>query len=320
MILIVFYSLFLFSSPTLIANTALQNERQPLKPLLTIESSLQGFIPVPFWESMAWKRGVTGQELFDDTDLKIAEENFKNFCGQVADFPQSYYSKPPQNYTIPPIIHFIWLGSPIPLKVNLVIESWKRCHPGWEIRVWTDTDVDSFFWSSQRLQTGFIQAETWAEKSDILRFEILYQFGGIYSDTDVICFKSFHDLVTNDLTFFGGLEFNYIIKDWNDPLYVGTAIMGAIKGSPIMKYSLDHYRTAQEAPTVNLVHRSGPGLVSRACHEAIASSDKDSILILPCSYFYPLPYNNKWIPSEEVLEFISPESLAVHLWDGSWLK
>ncbi len=319
MFLVSFLAAFLIMSP-LAANKAIQEDSQSLEPLLMRVLSFQGFVSSSFWESMAWKRGVTGQEFFEDSDIKIAEENFKNFCNKVIAFPKPDYSKPPESYSIPPIIHFIWLGSPIPSKVNLVIGSWKRCHPEWEIMTWTDREVRNFSWSNPRLQTAFMQAETWAEKADILRLEILYQFGGIYSDTDVICFKSFHDLVTNGLTFFAGLEMNYVSNNHEDPLYIGNAIMGAIKGSSIMKYSLDHYRTNEEAPSVNLPMRSGPGLVSRACHEALASSDKESVLILPCSYFYPLPYKNKWISSEEVLSFISAESLVIHLWDGSWLK
>lgn len=312
------------ATSSLAASDEVKNSSYSLEPLLIIKSNPQGFIPSSFWESMAWKRGSTREELFEDVDIKIAEEGFKKFCDKVTSRSQPDYLKSPLYYSIPPIIHFIWLGSPIPPKVNTVIKSWERNHPEWKIMIWTDIEVSDFSWSSPRLCTSFINSETFAEKADILRLEILYQFGGIYSDTDVVCFKSFHDLITNDLTFFAGLEMNYFDKTFKHPmykpLYIGTAIMGAIKGSPVIKYCLDHYRTSQEAPTENLVMRAGPGLASRACHEAFSSLEKENILILPCSYLYPLPYENKWIPCEEILNFISSESLVVHLWDGSWLK
>ena len=301
-----------------------QNNYHSLEPLLIFNSNPQGFVPKPFWESMAWKRGATGEDLFEDTDIKIAENNFEKFCDKVSSIPKSDYLKPPVDYSIPPIIHFIWLGSPVSSRANSVIESWKRYHPEWKIMIWTDLEVSDFSWSSPRLHSAFTLADTFAEKADILRLEILYQFGGIYSDTDVVCFKPFHDLVTNGLTFFSCLEMNYYNKNFKDPhykpLYIGTAVMGASKGSSIMKYCLDHYRTSQEAPAVGLIMRAGPGLASRACHEALISSDNEDILILPCSYFYPLPYENKWIPSEEILNFIGSESFVVHFWDGSWFK
>ena len=54
--------------------------------------------------------------------------------------------------------------------------------------IWTDLEVSDFSWSSPRLRSAFTFADTFAEKADILRLEILYQFGGIYSDTDVLNF------------------------------------------------------------------------------------------------------------------------------------
>jgi inositol phosphorylceramide mannosyltransferase catalytic subunit len=319
LILVVFFILGSLNTET-IANSELQQSSdislvdQSLDTLLIVNSQSPGFFSSPFWESMEWKRGATDDRFFEDHDIEIVEENFKKFCTRLSEYSQSSL-----NFSIPPIIHFIWLGSPIPSKVWSIIGSWERYHSGWEIMIWTDEELMSFIWSSPHSLMAFEQAESWAEKSDILRYEILYQFGGIYSDTDVVCFKSFHDLVSNNLTFFAGLELNEIIKKHGHPLYLGTAVMGAIKGSSIMKYCIEHFKTHEEAPSVGLVFRAGPGLMSRACHDVL-TSDRENILILPCSYFYPLPYKNKWITPEETLNYISPESFTVHLWDGSWLK
>jgi inositol phosphorylceramide mannosyltransferase catalytic subunit len=278
-------------------------------------SPLQGFTPVSFWTSMEWKRNPTKPSFIDDANIQIAEENFRKFCEICA--ASSDYEKPPSDYSIPPMIHFIWLGSPVPSKVQAVIASWKTCHPGWEIRIWTDAEAAYFPWSTPRLHSAFIEASTWSEKSDLLRFEVLYQWGGIYSDTDVVCFKSLCDLITNGLTFFAGFERNFVTPNRKNPLYIGSAVMGAIKNSPVMKYCLEDYKTARETP-VGYVMRAGPGVVSRACHAALASADRKSILILPCSYFYPLPCKSAWTPDEDVLPFVSSESFTVHLWDRSW--
>jgi mannosyltransferase OCH1-like enzyme len=35
------------------------------------------------------------------------------------------------------------------------------------------------------------------KKTDILRFEILYQFGGLHKDTDFECLKPIDDLIIN---------------------------------------------------------------------------------------------------------------------------
>ena len=240
---------------------------------------------------MTWKRGSTSEELLEDGDIKTAEENYENFCNQLASHPQLDYLKPPLNFSIPPIIHFIWLGSPLSTKVQAAIESWRRCHPEWELMIWTDAEVNDFSWSTPRLYSAFTDAESFAEKSDILHYEILYQFGGIYSDTDVVCFKSFHDLITKEITFFAGIETNHFNRNFKDPLYkplyIGAAIMGAIKGSPVIKYCLDHYRTSEEAPTVGLVMRAGPGLASCACRAAFDPKRKRLFCYCPAAISIP---------------------------------
>jgi inositol phosphorylceramide mannosyltransferase catalytic subunit len=276
----------------------------------------KGFAPTPFWESMCWKRDDSGVDFCENQDVKRSEQNFIRFCNQHEKKPPLNYSIPPSDYSIPPIIHFIWLGSPVTHEVQVAIESWKKHHSGWEIKVWTDEVVEKFLWTEDRLRIAFEEADTWAEKADILRLDILYQFGGIYSDVDVLCLNSFHDLIVQDVTFFSSFELNFTSRHYGEAFYVGTAIMGASKGSPLMKYCLDHCKTYRENPTAGILKRTGPGLVSRACLAGFANP-QEHILILPCSYIYPLPWKNK---GSDIAEYISKESLAVHFWASSWVK
>ena len=37
------------------------------------------------------------------------------------------------------------------------------------------------------------------EKADILRYELLYRFGGLYIDADIICLKPLNDLLLDNL-------------------------------------------------------------------------------------------------------------------------
>jgi hypothetical protein len=45
-----------------------------------------------------------------------------------------------------------------------------------------------------KLQTCYEKSDSYAERADLLRYEILFQEGGVYVDHDVKCFKSFDDL------------------------------------------------------------------------------------------------------------------------------
>jgi mannosyltransferase OCH1-like enzyme len=250
------------------------------------------FYSTSFWHSMQWKREDSSLEFRQDQDVKLVEQNFIRFCQNKKDSLVLNYEHPPSTFSIPPILHFIWIGSPLTLEAKRAVESWEKHHQGWEIRVWTDEEVKNFSWTEDRLQQSFNDASTWAEKADILRLDILYQFGGIYSDMDVNCLQPFHDLIVQNITFFSCFELNYASRHYGASFYVGTAVMGASKGSPLMKYCLNHLKTQQEAPSEGILKRTGPGLVSRACQAALLDHT-DHILILPCSYLYPFPWKSR---------------------------
>lgn len=281
---------------------------EPLEKLLNIEPYCTGFIAVPFRDSLEANWLPTESNFFEDPGIKIAEERFNCFC---QDFDKSSLN----SSSIPRVIHLIWLGSQAPESVKIAMDSWQKNHPSWEIKLWTDSELKEFTWSNKRSEEIFQKGINWAEKSDILRFEILYQFGGIYSDTDVICLKSFEDLISSNLTFFAGLESNKI-KRFGRPL-VGSAIIGACKNSTVIKKCIEYTQSIEEAPMIHQYIRSGPGPITKACYESLEEGVKE-ILLLPCSYLYPLPWEKRLVSPLELLDNIREESFAVHLWEGSW--
>ena len=68
-------------------------------------------------------------------------------------------------------------------------QTWARmCRAdGIQYRLWQDGDARAL---SMINRSAFESASTMAQKADILRLEILYQYGGIYLDTDVEPVKS----------------------------------------------------------------------------------------------------------------------------------
>lgn len=278
---------------------------------------IEGYIPVDFWKSMEEGREPTDPLFFSNKDIKNIEKRFNNFNSSIKNKLPENYSKPPQNFRIPPIIHFIWLGSSIPEKIDMIINSWRVFNPGWKIIIWTDKEVETFSWTKESSKNFYEKATHYAEKSDILRYEILYQFGGIYSDTDVVCLKSFNDLISSGVTLLGGLEVNQVYA--SSVVWLCNAVIGCIKNSPIIKYCIENLKSSVESSD-NLVFRTGPRLFTLACLQGFES---ENVLILPCSYFYPFPFfrdNSHWsYSSEQILTFVRPESMTLHLWEGTWI-
>ncbi len=297
-----------------------------IAPLLKLAKGDTGFKAVDFWSSMDYGRDLpTDPKFFDDGDMHILAKNFKKFCESVATAPIKNYKIPPKNVSIPTLLHFIWLGSAIPPDVQAIIKTWEQCHSGWSLKIWQDKDLSKFDWVNGFSKIAFEMARTWAEKSDILRYEILYQQGGIYADVDTVCLKSFNDLVSHHVECFAGQETNRIGTKGGGALYAANGIIGVKKESPIIRHCLEHIKIQDEAPTEPIGYRTGPVLFSRALHEALNSKERDNILILPCSYFYPLPYfvnlkHTKLSVQEIMSSYIYPESMTLHLWWETWKK
>src|SRR5262249_22129580 len=118
---------------------------------------------------------------------------------QIYDAGKSYLHETNSDSRVPQVVHFIWLGpKPFPLKSVENVRTWMGKHPDWTFNFWTDRErplpvpgmqvrmVKDF--QFLKLAECFSKTANFGEKSDVLRYEILYQEGGVYVDHDVKCF------------------------------------------------------------------------------------------------------------------------------------
>ena len=101
---------------------------------------------------------------------------------------------------IPKIIHQIWIGPrPAPTKL---MDTWREKHPGFEYIRWSEDEIKNRglpLSCPHRIN----EMEEMAGKADIIRWEILYHYGGIFLDADCICIEPFNDVLTNLKAFVG---------------------------------------------------------------------------------------------------------------------
>lgn len=84
---------------------------------------------------------------------------------------------------IPKIINYCWFGrGPMPEIAKECIDSWKNFLPDYEIKLWTE---DNFNVNACTYTAEAYNAKKYAFVSDYARLWILYNFGGLYFDTDV---------------------------------------------------------------------------------------------------------------------------------------
>lgn len=138
---------------------------------------------------------------------------------------------------IPKIIHYIWLGgSPIPPSIQECIDSWKRHMPEYQYILWDDSRIQKF--DSTFIKEA-IQEKKWAFASDVIRLFALYEYGGIYLDTDVMVYQSFDPLL-KDKAFIGRENSMHIIGK-STINYLTTCCFGAEKGNPFISRCLHYY-------------------------------------------------------------------------------
>jgi hypothetical protein len=118
--------------------------------------------------------------------------------------------------TISKTLHFIWLGpKPFPRYSVDKVKGWIDKHPGWKVKFWTDLgqaapddrmETYSFeMFPLQELKEYYYHSDNFGERSEILRYAILLNEGGVYIDHDVQCLKSIESLQENH-DFFCGLD------------------------------------------------------------------------------------------------------------------
>lgn len=216
---------------------------------------------------------------------------------------------------IPKIIHFIWLGSPIPERYKKHIQTFKDKHTDWEIRVWTDADVASF---NLKNKTAFEATYNWGEKSDIWRYEILERLGGVYVDCDIECIQSF-DILHHTCDFYTSAQYDVEARLYN-------GLIGARAHHPILKKCVENIVPVNGMMYwLDIMKRTGPFYFTDIFFQSLAEEKtNDSNVVFPLTFFYPLPNieGHKIYPAtlEKSFSFCLPESFAIHYWDGSWVK
>lgn len=213
---------------------------------------------------------------------------------------------------IPKIIHYCWFGGrPLPELALKCIDSWKKYCPDYEIKEWNEGNynVSSCAYARQAYEAG-----KWAFVSDYARFDILYQYGGLYFDTDVELIKPIDDLVERGA--FMGCEPSRVKDDISVAAGLGLA---AEPGCRLYKEIVDDYRKADfikendSGNYVTVVHRVS-AILKR--HGLTSESDiqlVDGVLIYPPQYFCPLDYTTGKL-------HVTRETCSIHWYKASWMS
>lgn len=129
---------------------------------------------------------------------------------------------------IPKIIHYCWLSNdPFPDKIQKCINSWREKLPDYKLVRWDLERCKSI--DSKWIVEAYNQ-KRYAFAADFIRFYVLFNYGGIYLDSDVEVLKSFDDFL--HLPYFIGFDsFGYF----------EAAVIGSEANVPWISKCLNYY-------------------------------------------------------------------------------
>lgn len=207
---------------------------------------------------------------------------------------------------IPEIIHYCWFGSKeIPPKEKLCIESWKKHFPKYKFIKWNEENFD---FNSTTFCKQAYEMKKYAFVSDYVRAKVLYEYGGLYFDTDYEILKPIDALITTGNNILG----------WENRSNIGTAFMAFEAKHPVMQCFLKYYENhafmderGRLDNTANVTLLTDI-LVSNGLKIDRRLQIVKDLIIYPREYFYPKKLSEN--------EFrVTPDSYGIHHYSMSWL-
>lgn len=179
------------------------------------------------------------------------------------------------------------------------IDAWRRLHPEWSIKVWTERDLGWLENSGPfRDARSIVPDDAVGQfQADIARYEIILREGGFYADVDTRPVRPIDDSVLNHESF--------AVQE--DRTWIGNTYVGARPGHPIMRDIVGGLRDnirRNRGKRPNVL--SGPKYITPIWV-------KHGGYVAPTEWGFPYSYSD--VKRGTVPSTISDETYVVHEWD-----
>ena len=175
-------------------------------------------------------------------------------------------------------------------------------------------------------------------KSDVLRYQLLWNFGGLYVDVDFECIKPL-DILLEKLSFFVGyLHPSFGIKGGGLDKYnlpnnhknaMNNAVLACSPNHPLLMKMFNHMESRKDKFSlmswVEAFRCTGPYALHYVLEDVNFLDEHTGIAILPYQILYPESapgmqrYNFKKVSRDKRFLRSHPEAMAVHHHSCTWL-
>lgn len=206
---------------------------------------------------------------------------------------------------IPKIIHYCWFGTKeIPDEQKKFIDEWHQICPDYELRLWNEHNYDL---SKCRYIFEAYKEGCYAFVADYVRMDVVYQYGGIYFDTDVRLIKNI-DFLRQYSAFF-------TYGKW--PAINSGSGFGAVKGHELVKEIRDNprgeisfYKNGRCNKTTNCYYETEI-IRKYGFRMDFTSQNIGNVQIFSPGYFPTYTYSGGY-------GLVDKDVIAVHYDAGSW--
>lgn len=229
--------------------------------------------------------------------------------------------------TIPPVIHHTWRTADVPPHWRPLMESWRRHHPHWTHRLWTDEDnqrlVDEHY---PDLSAQYAACRHGIQRADIARCLILHRHGGVYVDLDVECLRPLDGLISGG-TCVTVAEPPQHAAWMGQPTTISNAFLAASPGHPLLAAAIErlHGRGMDARLPADVLRTTGPVLLT----EALADCATADVMLLPADALSPLTGNSEALARLRDgaadagairADCLRRGAWGVHYWSNAWAR
>ena len=187
----------------------------------------------------------------------------------------------------------------MPAEFKTFGRTWETLHPGWQMKLWTERNLPPLL-----NRWAFTHSATQSGRANVLRYELLFRFGGVYIDTDFECLRNLEPLIRNVDCFagvYGQGEFEH-----GRFALINNAIMGSVPGHPLLRDLVEeveaNFRSLMDVTPLQ-AQLTGPQFLTYTLLR------HPEVKLFPPRCFYPYGPRERWRRHERF-----PRAYAVHHW------